>query len=130
MQKMRGVILATAFLGLVSVGTSARAADHLRVGKSPSFAFAYVPLEIAKSQGLLQKAGIEVETIAFEGASKMDLGMTSGSVDITLGGPTEMAAIAKGMPAKAVAIIAQPVRELAIIVPYDSVNSVDQGAAR
>jgi ABC-type nitrate/sulfonate/bicarbonate transport system substrate-binding protein len=31
-----------------------------------------------------------------------------------------MAAIAKGMPAKAVAIIARPVRELAVIVPYDS----------
>jgi ABC-type nitrate/sulfonate/bicarbonate transport system substrate-binding protein len=31
-----------------------------------------------------------------------------------------MAAIAKGMPAKAVAIIARPVRELAILVPYDS----------
>ena len=64
--------------------------------------------------------GIETETIAFDGASKMDLGMTSGSVDITLGRPTEIAAIAKGMPAKAVAIIARPVRELAIIVPYDS----------
>ena len=30
-----------------------------------------------------------------------------------------MAAIAKGMPAKAVAVIAAPVREMAVIVPYD-----------
>ena len=100
--------------------TGAQAADHLRIGKSPAFAFAYVPLEVAKSQGMLQKENIDVEVIAFEGASKMDLGMTSGSVDITIGGPTEMAAIAKGMPAKAVAIIARPVKELAIIVPFDS----------
>jgi ABC-type nitrate/sulfonate/bicarbonate transport system substrate-binding protein len=111
------LLVAAAILGLA---TSAQAADHLRIGKSPAFAFAYVPLEIATSQGMLQKEGIEIETIAFDGASKMDLGMTSGSVDITIGGPTEMAAIAKGMPAKAVAIIARPVRELAIIVPYDS----------
>jgi ABC-type nitrate/sulfonate/bicarbonate transport system substrate-binding protein len=79
--------------------TGAQAADHLRVGKSPAFAFAYVPLEIAQSQGMLRREGIDVEIIAFEGASKMDLGLTSGSVDITIGGPTEMAAIAKGMPA-------------------------------
>jgi ABC-type nitrate/sulfonate/bicarbonate transport system substrate-binding protein len=114
------LLLASLAFGLAAAGPSAHAADHLHIGKSPSFAFAYVPLEIAKSQGMLQKEGIEVETIAFEGASKMDLGMTSGSVDITLGGPTEMAAMAKGMPAKAVAVIAQPVREMAIIVPYDS----------
>ena len=112
--------LAIAVLAAAAFATSAHAADHLRIGKSPGFAFAYVPLEIAKSQGMLEKEGIEIESVAFDGASKMDLGMTAGSVDITLGGPTEMAAIAKGMPAKAVAIIAEPVRELAILVPYDS----------
>ena len=116
--KSTRILLAAAAVALVA--GNAQAADQLRVGKSPGFAFAYVPLEIAKSQGMLARQGIEVETIAFDGASKMDLGMTSGSVDITLGGPTEMAAIAKGMPAKAVAIIASPVRELAIIVPYNS----------
>jgi len=113
-------LLATAALGLAATSPAAQAADQLRVGKSPSFLFAYVPLEIAKSQGMFQKAGLDVEVISFEGASKMDLGMTSDSVDITVGGPTEMAAIAKGMPAKAVAIVARPVRELGIIVPYDS----------
>jgi NitT/TauT family transport system substrate-binding protein len=112
--------IAAAMLAATAFATSAAAADHLRIGKSPSFAFAYVPLEIAKSQGMLQKEGIEIETIAFEGAAKMDLGMTSGSVDIILGSPSDMAAMAKGMPAKAVAVIAQPVRELAILVPYDS----------
>ena len=111
---------ALAALAAAVFATSAPAADYLRIGKSPAFAFAYVPLEIAQSRGMLQKEGIDIEIIAFEGASKMDLGMTSGSVDITIGGPTEMAAIAKGMPAKAVAIIARPVRELAVIVPYDS----------
>jgi NitT/TauT family transport system substrate-binding protein len=114
---MRLPLIAAAVL---SFATSAPAADHLRIGRSPAFAFAYVPLEVAKSQGMLKKEGIDVEIISFEGASKMDMGMTSGSVDITLGSPTELAAIAKGMPAKAVAIIARPVKELAIIVPYDS----------
>jgi len=118
MMKTGKLFLAAA--AALSLATSAQAADHLRIGRSPAFAFAYVPLEIAKSQGMLQKEGIDVEIISFEGASKMDMGMTSGSVDITLGSPTELAAIAKGMPAKAVAIIARPVKELAIIVPYDS----------
>ena len=118
MDKVKCVVAAGAVV--LGFATRAPAADHLRIGRSPSFAFAYVPLEVAKSQGMLQKEGIEIEIISFEGASKMDLGMTSGSVDITLGSPTEMAAIAKGMPAKAVAIIARPVKELAIIVPNDS----------
>jgi ABC-type nitrate/sulfonate/bicarbonate transport system substrate-binding protein len=118
MMKKAKLALVTAVV--LSLATSAQATDHLRIGKSPGFAFAYVPLDVAKSEGILQKAGIEIEIIAFDGASKMDLGMISGSVDITIGGPTEMAAIAKGMPAKAVAVIARPVRELAIIVPYDS----------
>jgi ABC-type nitrate/sulfonate/bicarbonate transport system substrate-binding protein len=117
MKKVKFVLVAAAVLGLAP---RVQAADHLRIGRSPAFAFAYVPLEVAKSEGMLQKEGIEIETISFEGASKMDLGMISGSVDITLGSPTELAAIAKGMPAKAVAIIARPVKELAIIVPYDS----------
>lgn len=120
MKRMNLWMLATAALAVVAAVPDAQAADHLRVGKSPSFLFAYVPLEIAKSQGMFQKAGLDVEVISFQGASKMDLGMISGSVDITVGGPTEMAAIAKGMPAKAVAIVARPVRELGIIVPYDS----------
>jgi NitT/TauT family transport system substrate-binding protein len=115
---MRRFVLAA--LAAAVCATGAQAADRLRIGKSPAFAFAYVPLEIAQSEGMLKKEGIEIEVVAFEGASKMDLGMTAGSVDITIGGPTEMAAIAKGMPAKAVAIIARPVRELAVIVPYDS----------
>lgn len=117
---MRPATLFLVAATILSFATSAQAADHLRIGRSPGFAFAYVPLEIAKSQGMLQKEGIEIEIISFEGASKMDLGMTSGSVDITLGSPMELAAIAKGMPARAVAVIARPVRELAILVPYDS----------
>lgn len=124
---MRKMGLALAAAVALGCATSAPAEDHLRIGRSPGFAFAYVPLEIAKSQGMLQKEGIDIETISFEGASKMDLGMTSGSVDITLGSPMELVAIAKGMPAKAVAIIARPVRELAILVPYDSpVKSIEE----
>jgi NitT/TauT family transport system substrate-binding protein len=112
--------LALAALALVACANSAGATDHLRVGKSPGFAFAYVPLDVAQAQGILKREGIDVETIVFEGAAKMDLGMISGSVDITLGGPTEFAPMAKGMQAKGVAVIAAPVRELAILVPYDS----------
>ena len=118
MMKTGNVLLAA--VAALGFATSAQAADHLRIGRSPGFAFAYVPLEVAKSQGMLKKEGIDVEIISFEGASKMNMGMTSGSVDITLGSPTEFAAIAKGMPAKGVAIIARPVKELAIMVPYDS----------
>jgi NitT/TauT family transport system substrate-binding protein len=106
------------FVGLGTPCTSA--ADLLRVGKSPAFLFAYVPLDVGLAKGIYQKHGIELEVIAFEGASKMDIALTADSIDLALGSPMEMAAIEKGMPATAIAAIAHPVRELAILVPADS----------
>ncbi len=117
----------TVALVVIGAAHNANAADLLRVGKSPAFAFAYIPLDLGMAKGMYAKRDLTIEVVTFEGAAKMDLAMTSGSIDLALGSPMEMAAIEKGMPAIAIAAIAHPIRELAIVVPADStIKSVDE----
>ncbi|HEV8014172.1 MAG TPA: ABC transporter substrate-binding protein [Stellaceae bacterium] len=109
-----------------SVIAPALAADALRIGKSPAFAFAYVPIDVGLAKGFYAKRGLDLSVVSFEGAAKMDLAMTSDSIDLAVGSPMEMAAIEKGMPAIAVAAVARPIRELAVVVPSDSpITSLD-----
>jgi NitT/TauT family transport system substrate-binding protein len=114
------VIAALVALSLSTGGGAAKAADVLRVGKSPAFLFAYVPIDVGLAKGFYKQRGVELEVIAFEGAAKMDMALTADSIDLALGSPMEMAAIEKGMPGIAIAAIAHPIRELALIVPTDS----------
>jgi NitT/TauT family transport system substrate-binding protein len=98
----------------------ARADDLLRVGESPSYLFAYVPLQVGLKQGFFAAQHLRIEVLSFEGAAKMDQAMVAGSLDIQLGSPMNMASEAKGMPSVTIADIAQPMWEFAVLVPYDS----------
>jgi NitT/TauT family transport system substrate-binding protein len=112
-------LLIVLIAGLAMAG-QARAADTLRVGRSPGFLFAYTPLDVGMAQGFFDKRGLAVEPIDFDGAAKADQGMAAGSIDIQLGSPMGMAMEVKGMPALAIAVIAGPMGEFGILVPYDS----------
>jgi ABC-type nitrate/sulfonate/bicarbonate transport system substrate-binding protein len=118
----------TALLALaLALATGAHAADTLRVGRSPGFLFAYTPLDVGLAQGFFQKRDLAIETVDFEGAAKMDQAIVAGSIDISLGSPMGMAMEVKGMPATAIAVIAGPMLEFGILVPYDSpVKSLDE----
>ncbi|HUK58721.1 MAG TPA: ABC transporter substrate-binding protein [Stellaceae bacterium] len=114
----RSTIIAAALLLLAA--TSAHAADTLRVGRSPGFLFAYTPLDVGLAKGFFQKRDLTIERVDFEGASKMDQGLVAGSIDISLGSPMGMSMEVKGMPATAIAVIAGPMLEFGVLVPYDS----------
>lgn len=96
------------------------AADTLRVGRSPGFLFAYTPLDVGIAKGFFAQRGLAIDRIDFEGAAKMDAGVVAGAVDIVLGSPMEMAFAVKGMPVTGIAVIAEPMLEFGILVPYDS----------
>lgn len=113
-------VLSLALAAVIPAVPSAHAEDLLRVGKSPSYLFAYAPLDVGLKEGFFQKRNLRIETLAFEGASKMDQAMVAGALDIQLGSPMNMATEAKGMPAVAISVIAQPMREFVVLVPYDS----------
>jgi ABC-type nitrate/sulfonate/bicarbonate transport system substrate-binding protein len=110
-------VLALAVLGWAWAAT---AADTLRVGRSPGFLFAYTPLDVGIAKGFFEKRELAIETIDFEGAAKMDAGLVAGSIDVSLGSPMGMAMVVKGMPAVGIAVIAGPMLEFGVVVPYDS----------
>jgi len=114
--------LAALALALVLMGAAwhAMAADTLRVGRSPGFLFAYTPLDVGIAKGFFEKRELAIQTIDFEGAAKMDAGLVAGSIDISLGSPMGMAMVVKGMPAVGIAVIAEPMLEFGVVVPYDS----------
>lgn len=117
---MRRLILPVAAAAAALLAARAHAQDVLRVGRSPGYLFAYTPLDLGLKEGFFAKRDLKIETISFEGAAKMDQAMVAGALDIQLGSPMNIASEAKGMPAVTIAVIAQPMREFEVIVPYDS----------
>jgi NitT/TauT family transport system substrate-binding protein len=76
--------------------------------------------------GIFAKHGIEVEASAFNGDAKLQQGLTSDSVDIGIGSGPGMAFMVKGVPAKAVGVMAGVPRNMAVMVGYDSpIKTVD-----
>ena len=76
--------------------------------------------------GIFAKHGIEVEASAFNGDARLQQGLTSDSIDIGIGSGPGMAFMVKGVPAKAVGVMAGVPRNMAVMVGYDSpIKTVD-----
>ena len=104
-----------AALGVVAIGAasafpfgSGLAADKLVVGKAFPTSFGFIPINVGVEAGIMAKYGLDVTILGFEGAPKLQQGIAAGDVDIGLGSGTDMAFVAKGSPAKAVAAMAGP----------------------
>jgi NitT/TauT family transport system substrate-binding protein len=107
-----GLLLLTMFSG----ASAASAADKIRVGKSVSQPFAFSPIEIGTAQGIWAKHGLDVETVIFAGDAKLQQGLVAGAVDFGLGSGPAMGFLAKGVPAKAVAVIANEPLSMGLVV--------------
>jgi len=95
-------------LALLAVADRASANDKLIVGKAFPTSFAFVPINIGVDTRIMSKAGLDVTIQGFEGAAKLQQGITAGQVDIGLASGTDMAFVVKGVPDKAVAAMAGP----------------------
>lgn len=108
--------LLRAALLLVAVGALAAAfpfdlgwaADKLVVGKAFPTSFGFIPINVGVEAGIMAQHDLDVTILGFEGAPKLQQGIAAGDVDIGLGSGTDMAFVAKGSPAKAVAAMAGP----------------------
>jgi len=98
----------------------ARAAESLRVTKVVPFAWTFTPLDIGIQEGIFAKHGVTVEASASSGDAKLQQLLTAGSIDIGIGSGPGMAFAVKGVPAKAVAEMYGPPRNMAVMVSYDS----------
>lgn len=109
---LRCILLAAAMLG----PSAAHAADMVRVGKSVSQPFAFAPLEIGTAQGIWQKHGLDVQVTVFAGDAKLQQALVSNGVDFGLGSGPAMGFLAKGVPAKAVAALANEPLSMGLII--------------
>jgi len=123
---VRAVSSAAAAILALALVAPASAAEKLRVGKAVAFAWTFTPLDVGIQMGIFAKHGIEVEASAFNGDAKLQQGLTSDSVDIGIGSGPGMAFMVKGVPAKAVGVMAGVPRNMAVMVGYDSpIKTVD-----
>ncbi len=99
---------------------AAAAEPPLRVAKSIAGLFAYSPIDVGLAHGFYQKAGVELDVLTFNGASKMHEAMIAGALDIALGSGTTLINIIKGEQTVCVAQTLGPPAELAFLVAYDS----------
>jgi NitT/TauT family transport system substrate-binding protein len=123
---LRAVSSAAAAILALALVAPASAAEKLRVGKAVAFAWTFTPLDVGIQMGIFAKHGVEVEASAFNGDAKLQQGLTSDSVDIGIGSGPGMAFMVKGVPAKAVGVMAGVPRNMAVMVGYDSpIKTVD-----
>jgi ABC-type nitrate/sulfonate/bicarbonate transport system substrate-binding protein len=108
-------------LGVVLLGLATPAyAQQVLVAKSTPHLFSYIPYDVAVQRGYFAREGLAPQLLVFNGAAKLQAAVIAGEVDISLGSPADLAAIAKGLPETAVAQSTGAPVELAIIVPADS----------
>lgn len=117
--KRQGELFAALLLALLAGGGGAQAADHIRVGTPEGTAYIFAPIDVGNGAGIFAKHDLTVEKLNFAGGGKLGEAVASDAVDVTVSGNTDLAFIAKGEPAKAVAVAAGAPVEMAIIVRSD-----------
>jgi ABC-type nitrate/sulfonate/bicarbonate transport system substrate-binding protein len=110
--------------GIVWLGLAATARAQplrrVRVGKAINSAFPFAGLELGAKQGIWKSAGLEVEISAFRGDGQMQQALAAGSLDFGFGSGPGMGYAAKGVPAHAVAVIANRPANMALVVAKSS----------
>jgi NitT/TauT family transport system substrate-binding protein len=102
-------------LGLLPVS----AAEKFTIGKGGQNVFAFSLLDVGIKSGIFARQGLELEVGEFAGGARMQQALASDSIDLGFAGGTDLAAIHKGAPAKAVAAIGGPPFDFAVTVRAD-----------
>lgn len=80
-------------------------AETLRVGKVVAQNFGFVPLNVGVDEGFFKSQGLDIKEFDFAGGAKQQQALIAGSIDIAIGGGTDMGFIAKGSPMIGIAAI-------------------------
>jgi NitT/TauT family transport system substrate-binding protein len=113
-------------VGAVLPPIAAQSADAVRVGKAVSSSFIFAGLELGKEQGIWAGEGIDIQISAFRGDGQLQQAFSAGALDFGLGSGPGMGYVVKGVPARAVASIAEEPRNMSIVVIKSSpVRTID-----
>ncbi len=116
MARIVSVVLALA----IFIAAPARAADHVSVGKAVSALWAFVPADIGVQEGIFAKYGLEVEVLDLGNSPRLHQAITACSVDNAMTSGADLAFVAKGEPARAIAAFATDPRNISITTLADS----------
>ena len=117
------------FLGLFASGVClagmpaagfAQELKKVRVGKAINSSFPFAGLELGVQKGIWKSVGLTVEISAFRGDGQMQQAFAAGSVDFGLGSGPGMGYAVKGVPAHAVAVVANRPANMALVVAKGS----------
>jgi ABC-type nitrate/sulfonate/bicarbonate transport system substrate-binding protein len=97
-----------------------RALDLLRVGKASATTFAFTPVEIGTEIGVWARHGLAVQSIGFSGDARMQQAMVANSIDLELGSGPGLGFIAKGVPVRGVAVLANEPLAMGLTVGRNS----------
>jgi NitT/TauT family transport system substrate-binding protein len=126
MDARRAAFAALCAAAALVAGLAPAGAEKLRVGKVVAQNFGFVPLNVAAAQGFFQSEGLEIDEYDFGGGAKQQQALIAGSIDIAIGGGTDLAFVQKGSPALGVAAITASPAFMGYIVGDDAaVKSID-----
>jgi ABC-type nitrate/sulfonate/bicarbonate transport system substrate-binding protein len=109
------VTLPGAIIGLSSIAR-AQQLTKVRVGKAISSSFPFSGLELGVKSGIWKAVGLDVEISTFRGDGQLQQALAAGSIDFGLGSGPGMGYAAKGVPAHAVAAVANKPANMALVV--------------
>src|SRR5258705_4176820 len=92
----------------------------VRVGKAINSSFPFAGLELGVKQGIWKSVGLNAEISAFRGDGQLQQALAAGSVDFGFGAGPGMGYAIKGVPAHAVAAIANRPANMALVVAKGS----------
>jgi len=99
----------------------------VRVGKAIISSFPFAGIELGVKQGIWKSVGLTVEISVFRGDGQLQQALAAGSVDFGFGAGPGMGYAAKGVPAHAVAVVANRPANMALVVAKNSRITTLQG---
>ena len=123
----RDILLASAFVCLGGLPTAlAQQLARVRVGKAIDSSFPFAGLELGVQQGIWRSVGLDLQISSFRGDGQMQQALAAGSIDFGFGSGPGMGYAVKGVPARAVAVIANRPSNMALVVAKSSgVTKID-----
>jgi ABC-type nitrate/sulfonate/bicarbonate transport system substrate-binding protein len=93
---------------------------RVRVGKAINSSFPFAGLELGTKQGIWQGAALDVQISAFRGDGQLQQALAAGSIDFGFGSGPGMGYAVKGVPAHAVAVVANRPANMALVAAKNS----------
>jgi ABC-type nitrate/sulfonate/bicarbonate transport system substrate-binding protein len=120
------VALFAAAVALAIAPAQGQQLTKLRIAKSVTTSFPFAGLELGVEAGIWKSEGIDAEIVSFAGDARMQQAFAAGSIDVGLGSGPGMGYASKGVPAHAVAALANKPENMALVVGKNSgITSID-----